>query len=340
MLASSMDELKGALRVLEGKSPGAGSSPLKGEVKPGTTLLFRATGLRKFDLSKKCPFAKYVEAFRFSMGENKGQLFFSARALAKNAEAAEDLQGIVEGFKALADLHAGDDAKAKKLVDALHVKTDGKALNIHWTASTDDVWKMVEKHAKWLAEHHGMMGWPGHKPGEGRNAPAFPGPFWDLGLSKEQNAKFADLNKEYGPKFKEAFTKMESIPTAEQKKARDEAFKAAVAAGKNGKEVWDAAQAAMKLTDEQKAKMADAQKEMGALYKEFGEKFRAFLTPEQRKKLPKWPAMEEKKPAPGNREGVFSNSGSRTVTPTHDGKGTTLTPDLNLTPEQQAKWAD
>ena len=116
------------------------------------------------------------------------------------------------------------------------------------------------------------------------------------------------MNKEYGPKFKEAFTKMESIPTAEQKKARDEAFKAAVTAGKNGKEVWDAAQAAMKLTDEQKTKMAEAGKAMQALNKEYGEKFRAILTPEQRKKLPKWPAMEEKKPAPAKKEGTFTGS--------------------------------
>ncbi len=296
VFASGMDELKDALQVLEGKSPGAGDSPLHGDVKPGTTLLFRATGLRKFDLSKKCPFAKYVEAFRFSMGENDGKSFFSAKVVAKNEEAAEDLGEVVEGFKALADLHVGDDAKAKKLVDALHVTTHGKALSIHWTASANEVWNMVEKHAKWLAEHHGMMGWPGHKPAPGKQGGTTTARVGNLNLTPEQQTKFADLRKEYDPKFKSAADKIESIPTVDQKKARDEAAKTAQAAGKHGKEVWDAIQAAMKLTDEQKAKMSDAQKGMGALFKEFGEKFRAFLTPEQQKKLPKWPAMEEKKP--------------------------------------------
>ena len=68
---------------------------------------------------------------------------------------------------------------------------------------------------------------------------------------------------------------MDSIPTAEQKKARDQAFKAAMAAGKKGKDVWDAAEAAMKLSDEQKTKLSDARKEMGDLWKESGDQFRA-----------------------------------------------------------------
>ena len=60
--------------------------------------------------------------------------------------------------------------------------------------------------------------------------------------------KLADLRKEFEPKFKEAREKMESILTAEQKKARDEAFKAALAAGKKGKEFREAVESAMKLT--------------------------------------------------------------------------------------------
>ena len=115
-------------------------------------------------------------------------------------------------------------------------------------------------------------------------------------MTPEQKAKWEAVRKEYEPKFKGA-DKMESILTEEQKKARDEAFKMAAAAGKYGKEMWDAAQAAMKLTDEQKAKLSDAQKEVGALYKEMTEKITAFLTPEQKEKLRSpLPAKEEKKP--------------------------------------------
>ena len=100
---------------------------------------------------------------------------------------------------------------------------------------------------------------------------------------------------------------MESIPTDEQKKARGEAMKTARDAGKKGKEVWDAADTAMKLTDEQKAKLAEARKQWGdVLWKERRE-FCAILTPEQLKKLPPtpWDKPGEKpaeKPAPGKTE--------------------------------------
>ena len=171
-------------------------------------------------------------------------------------------------------------------------------MNIKWTASAEDVWKMVEKHAEWLAKHHGMMGWPGHKPAEGAKQggsisgtssvlphspsagmPGFPDFFKNLNLTDQQKAKLADLRKEYEPKFKANHEKMESILTPQQKKARDEAVKAAFAAGKKGKEMFDAIGAAMKLTDDQKAKMAEAWKQTGALFKEFGEKFAHLLDP-------------------------------------------------------------
>ena len=96
-----------------------------------------------------------------------------------------------------------------------------------------------------------------------------------LNLSDEQKAKVEELRKEYGPKFKESWQKMDGILTAEQKKARQEAAKAAKAAGKKRDEVWKEAQAAAKITDEQKAKMAECGKAAGALHKEAREKVMA-----------------------------------------------------------------
>ena len=297
VFASSEDELKGALAVLDGNSPGVGSdAPLRGNVKPGTILLMRATALGKADLHVNWALAKYLEAVRFSLGEDEGKSFFSARVVCKNEDVAEELKDVVNGAEALAILHVGDNAKAKKLVNALHVTTKGRSLNLNWKASADEVWNLVEKHAKRMAQWRGKMGRPAEKPRrQRRRSPrrarwkrcraeppyrpgAGPGPgpgFPNLNLTKEQEAKFADLRKEYEPKFKEAREKMENILTADQKKARDEVFKKAREAGKFGKEVWDEAQAAMKLTDDQKTKMADAWKETGNLYKEFGEKLRA-----------------------------------------------------------------
>ena len=108
-----------------------------------------------------------------------------------------------------------------------------------------------------------------------------------LTLTDEQKTKVAELKKEYDPKFTENRTKFESILTDEQKKARKEAADKARAEGKKGKEVWDAALAAVKLTPEQKAKMDEVKKTKDTLEKELHEKVNAMLTPEQKEQLKK-----------------------------------------------------
>jgi Spy/CpxP family protein refolding chaperone len=130
-----------------------------------------------------------------------------------------------------------------------------------------------------------------HKAPQGRR-PARPmAAQWEmlksLDLTADQKAKLEELKKEYGPKFKEVWQKMDSILTEDQKKARAEARKTAEAAGKKGPEVWKAAQAAVNPTDEQKAKLAEARKAMAALGKEVHEKVMAVLTTEQKEQLKK-----------------------------------------------------
>ena len=78
-------------------------------------------------------------------------------------------------------------------------------------------------------------------------------------LTDDQKSKLEDLKKEYEPKLKEAYAK-EDVLTPEQKKAGEEAKKAAKAAGKKGKEVKDAVAAAVKETDDQKKQEKDARK--------------------------------------------------------------------------------
>ena len=115
----------------------------------------------------------------------------------------------------------------------------------------------------------------------------FQGMVKGLNLTDEQKTKFESLKKEYGPKFKEGWKDMGGILTDEQKKAREEAVKAAKDAGKKGPEVWEAAKAAVKLTDEQKAKMAENRKAAEALHSQFREKLMDILTTEQKEQLKK-----------------------------------------------------
>jgi Spy/CpxP family protein refolding chaperone len=101
-----------------------------------------------------------------------------------------------------------------------------------------------------------------------------------LTLTDEEKTKLADLAKDYSAKFTEA-EKNTDVLTQDQKTARDAATTKAKADGKKGKELRQAVDAAVTLTDEQKTKQSAAKKALRALDKEFRGKVLALLTPEQ-----------------------------------------------------------
>ncbi len=104
-------------------------------------------------------------------------------------------------------------------------------------------------------------------------------------LTADQQTKLDALNKEFGPKLVECRKKAASIITADQKKARTEAIKKAKADGKKGKDLREAANAALAITADQKAKQAETKKAMAALNKEIKTQFTALLSDEQKAKL-------------------------------------------------------
>lgn len=112
-----------------------------------------------------------------------------------------------------------------------------------------------------------------------------------LNLSGEQKSKLDALAKEYTPKWEEIAKSRQGILSAEQQKTFRAAMRSAMDAGKQGKEMMDAAMAEAKATDEQKAKFAEVEKKSGELRKEFSDKADELLTPEQREQLKK--KMEE-----------------------------------------------
>lgn len=106
-----------------------------------------------------------------------------------------------------------------------------------------------------------------------------------LTLTDEQKAKLEVLQKELGPKLLEASGKLDGILTPEQRRARAETSKAARDSGKKPKEVTEAVDAAMKLTADQKPKVAEARKVLAELDKALREKVLEVLTPEQKQKF-------------------------------------------------------
>lgn len=118
-----------------------------------------------------------------------------------------------------------------------------------------------------------------------------------LDLTDAQKAKIEDIKKEFGPKFKAAQEKQDSILTDEQKKARTEAFQKARESGQGFQNFRETIDKAMKLTDEQKKKLEDARKATEELNTALREKVTSILTPEQKKKL------DEARQQRGNRGG-------------------------------------
>jgi hypothetical protein len=114
----------------------------------------------------------------------------------------------------------------------------------------------------------------------------------EITLNAEQQKKLDELMATYGPKLQAIEKQRAAIFTEEQRKAGSEARKKAEAAGKSSKEVGQASDDAMKLTPEQKSKLATVRKETSPLAKEIRGKVLDILTPEQKSQYEK---AEQKK---------------------------------------------
>lgn len=104
-------------------------------------------------------------------------------------------------------------------------------------------------------------------------------------FNEEQQAKVAELRKEYTPKLIEVQQKSRGLYTNEQQRARREAMQAARDTGKTGQKLRDAVKKAVKLTEEQQKQLADAQKAQSELVAEIQQKLQGLLTEEQQKTL-------------------------------------------------------
>jgi len=106
-------------------------------------------------------------------------------------------------------------------------------------------------------------------------------------LTEEQKTQVAAIDKQFAEKFTAQQKAMASILTEEQKKAQQTAQKAAKEAKQKPAEARKAVEAALNLTDEQKAKrkvQLEAQKKLNT---EIVTALKKVLTAEQQEKLPK-----------------------------------------------------
>jgi len=115
--------------------------------------------------------------------------------------------------------------------------------------------------------------------------------------TEEQIKKLADLEKEYAPQLADLSKKASAIVTPERVKASVEARKKAIDDGKKGKEVQEAVDAAIKLTDDEKKTMKELNAARGKLNQEINKKKMGLLTDEQKESLKPKKKTEPKKDA-------------------------------------------
>lgn len=177
IVGSDVETVKKGLEVLKGKAAGIkDGSPLAGNIPQGTTVLARLAGVHDIPLKHPHPLLKQTESFRFVVGENEGESFFRMRSVMTNPQIVEQVKTVLNGGRALAVIHAGDDPARKQIAEAIKIKSEDKTVTFLWSAPADRVWAQIELHAKRIAEHmahhHQFWHYPGHGPGPGHSRPA------------------------------------------------------------------------------------------------------------------------------------------------------------------------
>ncbi|MFM7055986.1 MAG: hypothetical protein ACKO2P_03585 [Planctomycetota bacterium] len=142
----------------------------------------------------------------------------------------------------------------------------------------------------------GMADEPKQKGKKAGKAPAATQRFLNgIELTAAQKEQVAALDKTLAAEFQALNKQRSEILTETQRTAEREAQKSAKAAGKTPAEARKAVDEALKLTEDQKTKMADLQKKQQAFATKTIDELKKILTPEQQTKLPQRQAKGNKK---------------------------------------------
>lgn len=114
-------------------------------------------------------------------------------------------------------------------------------------------------------------------------------------LTDEQKPKVEAIAKEFDPKLQALTKASNEVLTAEQKAARADAQKQNKEDGLKGKKARQAVEAALNLTEEQKKKMAEIDKQRAEIMGQLRPKLTAILTAEQLEQAPQLAGRKGKK---------------------------------------------
>jgi hypothetical protein len=85
--------------------------------------------------------------------ERDGKVSFDGTLIGKSKETADKAKSVVEGARAMAELHHGQDAAAMKLIKALKTTVADKTLTVEFASPVDELWAQAEKAIQKAIEH-------------------------------------------------------------------------------------------------------------------------------------------------------------------------------------------
>jgi hypothetical protein len=148
VFGNSIDELKAALDVLDGKKPNVTAN--KGgdwvaKLPPGIIFIAGAHHLGEAELHVESPLSKQADSVALIVGEYQGQFSVHATLNVKQAEVAKQIKAVVDGAIAMASLAKIDDPDALKLIGDVKSSLNDKSVSVEIQAPVDDVWAQLQK---------------------------------------------------------------------------------------------------------------------------------------------------------------------------------------------------
>ncbi|HBO42570.1 MAG TPA: hypothetical protein DD670_01270 [Planctomycetaceae bacterium] len=146
VIAHHQADMHKALDVLDGTSPNLAESksPLASEIRAATEssrpiVTIGVCGLGKADLPLKSPVVRQCETLAMALGEDDGRVVLHARLVADSEAAAADMENVVRGLVALGRLSAESNEAMRKVLDAVTLSIEQRAVVMKWRGYVLDV---------------------------------------------------------------------------------------------------------------------------------------------------------------------------------------------------------
>lgn len=178
VFAGSLDDLKNALDVLDGKKKSLADekSPLADKVPEGAMFLARAVDIKTDELPGKQPILDVIQQLSYVEGQHDGKWFGRLMLQTKSNEAAEQVKDVLQGFLSMVGLYFSEQPKLGNLLKEVDLKASGKKVQATFEAPVDkvtaampEVCDALTTHMKQHAEMHKRM--EKTKPDDGRKEP-------------------------------------------------------------------------------------------------------------------------------------------------------------------------